>query len=103
MSRVSGMIDVTNININELGQNLTEQSYIELADQMKDIVEEKEKEVQKIRGNLKQVKRDLYKGYGLFCYIHEIVKKLEISDQINSDIDGLMQDWIEQVEESFIK
>ena len=77
MARVSFADDDGNIrevNIETLGsiQNITESKYLELAEEMKDIVEKKDMEVMKAKRELASANYLLYKTFGIISFILDI-------------------------------
>ena len=62
----------TQFNNNNNNNNLTEQKYLELANDMKDIVEQKDRELIRVERILKKHKFVLYKVFGLLSFIDDI-------------------------------
>tara|TARA_R110001632_G_scaffold27674_4_gene74216 strand:+ start:172 stop:516 length:345 start_codon:yes stop_codon:yes gene_type:complete len=64
------------INLN----NITEQRYLELADQMKDIVGDKDKELIICKKKLAETKKVLLKIYGLISYSSDCLEQVHFDD-----------------------
>tara|TARA_R110001592_G_scaffold256473_1_gene520212 strand:+ start:165 stop:437 length:273 start_codon:yes stop_codon:yes gene_type:complete len=64
------------INLN----NITEQRYLELADQMKDIVGDKDKELIICKKKLAETKKVLLKIYGLISYSADCLEQVHFDD-----------------------
>lgn len=59
------------------GEQMTEQAYLDLAQQMKEIVDEKEKEMRKLRNELNDYKFVMYKVFGMTSFIEDILSSFE--------------------------
>lgn len=81
------------ININ----NITENAYLELADQMKDIVDEKDKELNKYRKQTEETKKVLYKVYGLIDYVRDILSNIDM-DLNNINLEDILNICVERIE-----
>ena len=78
--------------------NITEFAYLELADQMKEIVDNKDKEVLKYKKDLAETKKTLMKIYGLIDYIREIIGNIEMGDLNGINIEDMLDICIEKIE-----
>lgn len=67
----------------------TEQKYLELAEECKNIVEEKDKLLRKYQVKYMDNKKDIAKIYGLIKTIQE-----NITDQDEADIEFVIQAWM---------
>tara|TARA_R110000822_G_scaffold2761_4_gene12795 strand:+ start:569 stop:838 length:270 start_codon:yes stop_codon:yes gene_type:complete len=83
-------------------ENFTENSYLELANQMKEIVDDKDKEVLKHKKNLEETKRILMKIYGLIDYIREIVSNIELGDLNGINIEDMLDMCIYKIEKNIL-
>jgi len=52
---------------------MTEQAYLDLAQQMKEIVAEKEKECQKLKNELNDYKYVMYKVFGITSFLEDLL------------------------------
>ena len=77
--------------------NITENAYLELANQMKEIVEEKDKELERNKKITAETKILLYKIYGLIDYVREIISNIDIGLS-NINIEDILDICIEKIE-----
>ncbi len=79
------MENIMEININEMSQtnecrmeNITEQKFLELAEDFKGIVSEKDDEIKKINKELNDFKLMIYKLLGIVSFVEDIILQLDI-------------------------
>ena len=77
--------------------NITENAYLELANQMKEIVEEKDKELERNKKITAETKILLYKIYGLIDYVREIISNIDIGLS-NINIEDILDICVEKIE-----
>ncbi len=65
--------DVADSNLPSAGEQMTEQAYLDLAQQMKEIVAEKEKECQKLKNELNDYKYVMYKVFGITSFLEDLL------------------------------
>ncbi len=73
-------INELEIDIDSVQQvrNITEQKYLELAEQMKEIVEEKDRQLIKQTRALNDYKYTIYKVFGILSFLEDIVNECEL-------------------------
>jgi hypothetical protein len=60
--------------------NITEQRYLELCEDLKEIVNEKDKDNVKLQLQNDKLKSAIYKIYGITCFLYEGLPELEITE-----------------------
>jgi len=83
-------------------ENFTENSYLELANQMKEIVDDKDKEVLKHKKKLEETKKLIMKIYGLIDYIREIISNIELGDLNGINIEDMLDMCIYKIEKNIL-
>tara|TARA_R110000851_G_scaffold324969_1_gene492611 strand:- start:436 stop:699 length:264 start_codon:yes stop_codon:yes gene_type:complete len=77
--------------------NITENAYLELAEQMKEIVEEKDKELNKYKKKTAETKKTLFKVYGMIDYVREIISNIDM-DLNNINLEDMLDICVEKIE-----
>tara|TARA_R110000822_G_scaffold12943_8_gene46571 strand:+ start:1291 stop:1554 length:264 start_codon:yes stop_codon:yes gene_type:complete len=77
--------------------NITENAYLELADQMKEIVDEKDKELKKYKNETEETKKVLFKIYGMVDYVREIISNIDM-DLNNINLEDILDICVEKIE-----
>jgi len=78
--------------------NMTENTYLELSETMKEIVEEKDKELRKTKKELKEIRRDLMLVYGMVDYVRDIIDKVDLEEIIKIDLGDILQTCVSKIE-----
>ncbi len=87
------------VNLN----NITEQRYLELADQMKDIVEAKDRELAETKKILAETKRVLLKIYGLVYYANNCLEQVHFDDlDIGVNIGDMLSSVCSKIEKNML-
>ncbi len=60
--------------------NITEQRYLELADDMKSVIAEKDKELNNYKKSLAETKKTLLRVYGLISYSNDCLEQVHFDD-----------------------
>ena len=85
---------ITEINL----ENLTEQRYLELSEQMKEIVEEKDQELLRNRRELAETRRAMMSVYGLVDYVRTIVDGIDLEGIVKIDLEDMLQCCVSKLE-----
>lgn len=78
-------IDINNLNNENRIDNITEQKYLELAQDMKKIVEEKDQEVNKVKNELNDYKFVLYKVFGIMSFVDDLLNEYSNDDYTDTE------------------
>ena len=76
------MRDLEEIDLNNIGDVSTEQRYLELAETFKDIMAEKEKEIEKLKKSVMNYKYVFAKVFGNIAMVEDIMGQIDFGENI---------------------
>jgi len=90
--------EIQSVNINQIAQaqridRITEQKYLDLAEDCKKIVEEKDKEIRILHNELVRYKATLYKIYGIINFVMSISVEIDLGHMTDSYVNSI--DWVD--------
>jgi cyanate lyase len=90
------------IQISNISNNINEQRYLELANDMKEIVEKKDIEIKKVKEEIVKTKKCLYRFYGIMCYVKGFLDNIDFEDIFGygDNIQDLLEFSLKEVEKN---
>ena len=91
-----------NIDMDLVQENTTEQNYLDMAEDCKNRIEEKNLELQLQTNKNKKLKKILYKSYGIISYLREVLQKIDFEEAIGMDMEvmGMIEHSMDSIEDT---
>tara|TARA_R110000822_G_scaffold283651_1_gene405150 strand:+ start:150 stop:455 length:306 start_codon:yes stop_codon:yes gene_type:complete len=91
-----------NIDMDLVQENTTEQNYLDMAEDCKNRIEEKNLELQLQTNKNKKLKKILYKSYGIISYLREVLHKIDFEEAIGMDMEvmGMIEHSMDSIEDT---
>tara|TARA_R110000764_G_scaffold19130_1_gene50598 strand:- start:55 stop:369 length:315 start_codon:yes stop_codon:yes gene_type:complete len=69
-----------------LNAGLTDARYLEMADDMKRVVDNKDSEVEKYKREARDLKKAILKSYGIVVYVQDVLEKIDMEELFPVDL-----------------